>query len=200
MTVRKQAFDDNILAKLAKLKSFTLSDFKELGMAHSTLYNLISQGKITRLSRGIYSVTGLEPIGSEGDYIIANRKLEGECIIGGLTALAHYKLLDEVPRKIWLLVPPEVRTTDKRYRLLRTYRDLSIGIIKKKEYKIVSLERALIDALVYISKIGERVAKKAIVKAIRTKQTSEKKLFEMAKLQGETRVLNKHWQSILSGL
>jgi predicted transcriptional regulator of viral defense system len=190
----------SILTKLSKLKSFTLSDVRRLGLSHTSLYKLVKEEKIIKLTRGIYAVNGFESVGHEADYEIANKKFSGQSVIGGLTALSHYKLIDEVPSKIWLLVPPIVRTTDKKYRLIRTSKNLSIGVENYSGYKIVSLERALLDALVCITKIGERTSKLAIIRALRSRMTTEAKIFEMAKKLKVLKVLDRHWQSILAGL
>jgi predicted transcriptional regulator of viral defense system len=189
-----------LLAQLAKLPSFTLAEANEAGLSHPEVLRLLEEKKVTRLQRGIYSVAGNEPVGEEGDYALADRKLEGRGVIGGLTALSHYSLLDESPSQIWVLVPPEVRTTDKKYRLLRTSRDLTEGVQDKGQYRISTLERALIDALVYATKIGEQVGQLAILRALRRKLTTPEKIFSMANKMDKLPVLEKVWPSILAGL
>lgn len=189
-----------LLKKLSKLSSFTLSEAIKIGLSHPVLLRLVKDGKVIRLQRGLYAVSGKEPIGEVGDYLTANKKFEGKGVIGGLTALSHYHLIEEIPTKLWILVPQTVRTTDKRYRLLRTNKDLNIGVLRKEGYRIVTLERALVDALWFSSKIGERVAVTAILKALRQKQTTPQKLFEVAKKMNAIKMLNKQWQPILAGL
>lgn len=189
-----------LLKKLSKHSSFTLGEAREIGISHPVLLRLLSEGKVTRLQRGIYSVTGSELPGKEGDFSRANKKFGGKAVVGGLTALSYYRLVEEIPTKIWMLVPPTLRTIDKKYRLLRTSKDLNIGVLDEGTYRIVSIERALVDGLVFSSKIGERVAISAILRAIRTKRTTSQKLFEIAKALDVMPILNKHWQLILAGL
>lgn len=191
---------EQLLRALRRKPNFTLNDARSAGISHPTLLRLVKRGKVTRLARGLYSVAGIEPIGETADYAIATRKLGTKAVIGGITALAHYHLIDEVPTQIWVLVPPEVRTTDRKYRLLRTKKNLDVGVDKTRAYRIVSLERALIDGLSFSTKIGLRIATTAIVRAIREGKTRESKLFSMAKKLDALPALESRWQVILGGL
>lgn len=197
---RKYQRYEPLLRKLSKINSFSMAEARAIGLSHPTILRLLKAGKTIRLERGIYAVPGSEVIGQDGDFAVANKKFSGKCVIGGLTALSFYKLVDEIPTKIWLLVPPQVRTTDKKYRLIRTTKNLSVGVIKKSSYRITSIERTLIDGLLYSSKIGEKASKLAIIRAIRNRLTNPQKLFEMAKKLDALPLLDSEWQSILAGL
>ena len=197
---RKYQRSEALLKKLSKLKSFNLSEAKKIGLSHPVLLRLVSEGKVTRLQRGFYAISGLEEEGSEGDFSIASKKFGDKAVIGGLTALAHYKLLDEIPTKIWMLVPPTVRTVDKKYRLLRTSKDLKVGVKDAGSFRIVSIERALVDGLIFSSKIGERLAITAMLRAIKSKKVKIEKVFEIAKKLDAMPILNKYWQLVLAGL
>lgn len=197
---RKYQKHEPVLRKLAKLPSFTIAEARKLGLSHPTLLALVSKGNVIRLERGIYAVSGSEVIGREGDFAVAHKKFSGHCVVGGLTALSYYQLLDEIPSKIWLLVPHHIRTTDRKYRLLRTKRSLSIGVIKKSSFNITSIERTLVDSLLFSPKIGEKVSKLAILRAIRNGLTTQQKVFEMAKKLELLPLLDREWQSILAGL
>ena len=190
----------NALQRLAAKGTFNLADARKAGLSHSTILRMLEREKVTRLERGLYAVSGNEPFGEEGDYSVVKKRFGPNAIIGGLTALSHYHLIDEVPSKIWVLVSPHIRTKERKYRLLRTKRSLTVGVIKEDDYQIVSLERALVDGLLYSSKIGERVVKTAILRAIKGKQTTQNKIFDMAKRLGALAVIDKEWQSILAGL
>lgn len=198
--IRNYRRHEPLLKKLSKQSSFTLKEANKIGVSHPVLLRLVREQKVTRLQRGIYSVTGSELPGNEGDFSRAHKKFDGKGVIGGLTALSHYHLVDEISTKIWILVPPTVRTVDKKYRLLRTTKDLNVGVRNFKNYQIVSIERALVDGLIYSSKIGERIVITAILRAIKTKKTTAQKLFEIAKKLDAMPILNKHWQLVLAGL
>lgn len=191
---------EQILIKLAKRATFTLPEARTNGISHQLLFQLLKRNKVIRLSRGIYAVSGSEDLGQEADYHLAQQKFGREVAVGGLTALFRYQLVDESPNKIWLLVPPTIRTSDKKYRLLRTSRDLRIGIEDHKTFRIASLERALVDAILFQAKIGEETAKSAIIKALRRKLTTPEKIFQIAKQLDVLSKLYEHWPSIQAGL
>ena len=81
--------------------------------------------------------------------------------MGGLTALFHYNLTSQAPKQTWVLVPPEKRVTSKSFRLIRTKKSLDIGVIEDDSFRIVSIERAIVEGFKLGSKIGERTAIKA---------------------------------------
>ncbi len=190
----------SILMQLAKRPSFTLSEARALGISHPVLLEMVKTDKVIRLSRGLYAVSGSEITGQEADYEIAQRKFGRKIAVGGLTALFRYQLVDASPSKIWLLVPSNIKTIDKKYRLLRTSRDIQIGIEDHKTFRIVSLERALVEAILYQSKIGEHVAKLAVIRALRQKLTTVEKIFDMAKRLEVLSRLDDAWPSIQAGL
>lgn len=188
------------IRELSRVPTFNLRDAARLGIPQTTVRRLVAQGIFTRLERGIYSVGDSEPLGEAADFAVACKRLGPNSVIGGLSALYEYGLIETVPQTIWVLVPPNVRATNRRYRLLRTKRNLSEGIITKDGYRITSIERTLVDALIFASKIGERNAKTAIIKALRSGLTNEKRVFQLAQKINALPILTKHWESILAGV
>ena len=69
-----------------------------------------------------------------------------------------------------------------------------MGVDYIDEFRIVSLDRALVEALKYQSKIGEGIAFKAITDAIKSGHTSEDQLYKMAKKLNMTSFLEKKWE------
>jgi len=186
------------LKKLEKLRVFTRSDIRKIGLPRSLFYKLIQDEKIEKLAHGFYLYTGTSNIEPEElDFIVACKKFGENSVIGGLSALAYYNLIEEIPHQIWVLVPDSKQTTNKFYRLIRTkYSSSSIGIEKHAYYKITTLERTLVEALLYASKIGLDTAIGAIVKAVKSKQTSLSKIGNMAERMNKKNVIKKHWLSI----
>ena len=64
-------------------------------------------------------------------------------------------------------------------------------------YRIVTLERAILEGLKFITKIGERTAVKAARDALAKRQTSELKLGKAAKELGLESVLIKYLEVIV---
>jgi len=130
-------------------------------------------------------------------FQIASAKFGPEVAIGGLSALYHYNLAEQVPGQIWVLVPPEKRTRVRGYKLIRTKTKLDREIVNERGYRIVTVERAILEGLKFITKIGERAAVKAAREALSHKQTTEMKLAKAARELGIEPVLTKYLEIIL---
>lgn len=186
-------------AQLKKLGPFTLAQAREIGISHQKLSLLVKEEKIHRMQRGIY----LHPkanIPREIDFQIAFKKFGPNSAVGGLTALFHYNLAEQVPKQTWVLVPPEKRVSSKKFRIIRTKTPLNIGIIEGNGYRIVSIERAIAEAFKLASKMGERTAIHACRVAIQQRQTTLKKIGMMAKELGLTSYFNKYSEAIIGSL
>lgn len=188
------------IKKLSRLGAFTLKDAARAGIPRSTVARLVEREIFTRLERGVYSVATNEPVGNSGDFVVACKRCGPLSVVGGLSALFEYGLIESVPTQVWVLVPQTVRISDSRYRLLRTKRNLTDGVLRKDGYRIASIERSILDALVFTSKIGERNAIAAAIKALKQGDVSEKKLFQLAGKIDALRYLDKYWQAIVAGV
>lgn len=185
--------------KLKKLGIFTLAQANEIGISQQSLSKLVKQEKIKRVDRGIF----LHPEASldrEYDFQIACAKLGPDAVIGGLSALFYYNLAEQVPKQTWVLVPPHKITSNRSYRLIRTQTPLDKGIVVGNGYKIVSIERAIVEAFKLASKMGERTAIKACRLAIQKRQTTLKKIGIVAKELGLASYLTKYSEAIIGSL
>jgi predicted transcriptional regulator of viral defense system len=185
---------------LYKLGRFTFKQAKDLGLSQREVAKLTRTGVIEKISRGIYEVVARALDPATRDFAVACISLGESSVIGGLTALFHYGLADEVPRKIWVLVPPSKYRVKKQYRLIRTKMDLTAGIERYPDYRITSLERTIIDTFIFSSKLGERLAYRAALRAIREKRTTPDKLFKVAQTLGVSDKLALHAQALFGGL
>lgn len=174
---------------------FTLAQGKEIGLSQQDISRLVAAKDLKRVGRGIY----LHPdanLDRDVGFQIASAKFGPEAAIGGLSALYHYNLAEQVPAQIWVLVPPEKRTRIRGYKLVRTKTRLDREIVNEKDYRIVTLERAVLEGLKLMTKIGERTAIKAARESLASRQTTEMKLAKSAKELGLESVLAKHLEVI----
>jgi predicted transcriptional regulator of viral defense system len=183
--------------KLKKLNLFTLSQAKELGISHQDLSRLVKEDKILRMGRGLYKHPK-SSLNREIDFQVACAKFGPHAIIGGLSALFYYNLIEQIPQQTWVIVSPEKKSIDTRHRLIRTKRSLDIGVIEGNRYRIVSIERAVVEGLKLATKIGERVAIKAARDAIKQKLTTLNKIGKMARDLGLDSYLTKYFEAIVS--
>lgn len=182
-------------SKLKKLGIFTLAQAEAVGLSQQSISRLVGMQKLKRMERGVYLHPEAE-LDQDVGFQIACAKFGPESAIGGLSALFHYNLAEQVPGHIWVLVPPEKRSSVRGYKLIRTKINLKHGIIKEKGYRIASVERAILEGLKLITKIGERTAVKAARDALAKKKTTELKLGQAAKELGLESVLIKYLEVI----
>lgn len=182
--------------KIKKLGVFTLAQGKALGISQQDISRLVAAKDLVRLERGIY----LHPnahLDRDVGFQIAYSKLGPASAVGGLSALYHYNLAEQVPGEIWVVVPPGKRTRVKGYKLIRTKTRLDKEIIDEKGYRIVTVERAVLEALKFITKIGERTAIRAARESLAQRKTTEAKLARAAKELKLEEVLAKNLELIL---
>ena len=174
---------------------FTLARGKEIGLSQQDISRLVAAKDLKRVSRGIY-VHPDAKLDQDAGFQIAFARLGPDAAIGGLSALLHYNLAEQVPGEVWVLVPPRKKTRVRGYKLIRTKTRLDKEIVDEKGYRIATIERAVLEGLKYITKIGERTAFKAARKSLVNRQTTEMKLAKAAKELGLESVLAKYLEVI----
>ncbi len=182
-------------ARIKRLGVFTLPQAEEIGLSQQSISRLVASDDLKRVGRGVY----LHPkavLAQDVGFQIAYAKFGPDAAIGGLSALYHYNLAEQVPGQIWVVVPPGKRTRIRGYKLLRTKTRLDKEIIDEKGYRIVSVERAILEGLKFITKIGERTGIKAAREALANRQTTELRLGRAARELGLESVLAKYLEVI----
>ena len=182
---------------LKNLGLFTTAQAEKMGFSRPALSRMVESGKLLRVGRGIYRHPKAT-VTREIDFQIACAKFGPDAAIGGLTALFYYNLAEQVPQETWVIVPPETRTKEKGYRLMRTKAPLNVGVTTKNGYKIATVERALVEGLRFASKIGERTAIGAVRKAFAQKLTNQAKLGRAAKELGLLSAVQRFLEAIVA--
>ena len=190
-----------------KLQAMGLFKFnevqKKIGISRSTLYRWTNKGFIKHISRGLYIHPALDLQSSvfpeHLDFAIACSHFGSKSAIGGLSALFYYGLIEQAPEQVWLLVPSfrKDESTQKRYKCLRTHTSLKIGIDKKEYFRITNMERTLLEAMKFATKIGQRIAISSTRKALKEGLTTEKRLVQMSSRLKMKNVLKKYWEAII---
>lgn len=161
---------------------FTYKEAIALGANKYILKKLINEEIIEKLGRNIYQRIRLEDNGEEAQYHMATLRCGLPSSICLLTALECYHVTDQISKQVWILVPEYKRVSSKDLRLVRSRNpQWKIGIQKMKGYSITTLERTLIDCLLYKKIIGTSVAIESIKNAIAQKKVKLGDIYDMAK-------------------
>ena len=188
---------NSYLARLEEVGVFRIADARRLKISQSTLSRLVQSGSLLRLGTGLYLHPDSKIPPEERDYALACSKFGPRSVVGGMSALFHYGLIEQVPQRIWIMVPQQIKTTDRLYRCIRTQTDSSCGTEDHGHYRITNLERSLVEAFRYSSKIGLRIALRATRTALVEKKTTLQKIIQQAKALGLEKFVKKHWEAII---
>ncbi len=156
------------LGPLLKKPLFTSKEAKELGIHPALLSYYAKKGLIRRLSRGVYQSTESPPLDFQwGDLIEAVYAVR-RGIVCLLSALAIYKLTDEIPRQHWIGVRHGTDAVSGPHLKIVRFRNLDLGKttieLDGASIPIFDRERTIIDAFRLLSR---EVAVKALKMALK---------------------------------
>ena len=166
-------------------RPFSAQEALSLGLSKATLTRRVATGQFDRLSRGVYQISGRDDETGEDRYRMATLRCGTPSAVCLLSALEHYHVTDQITQQVWVLVPEPKRVASKELKLVRARNpQWDVGIRKTKHYWITTLERTLIESLVYKRLIGSQVALGAVKQAVAQKKVRLSKLYDMAKKMG----------------
>ena len=158
---------------------------------------MVEKGEVTKIGFDAYHHKDLNIVPEDAEFGAACLLLGESSYIGGASALFFYNLIDQAPHQIWIVVPSKVTSHNKLYRLIRTKENLSIGIVQHEWFRIASMERSILDAFHFQSKIGGiEMALRAAKIAIKEHSVKANDLLNLAREIGWERDILKHWEAI----
>lgn len=184
--------------ELKRLGIFRTIDAIRAGVSQRTVSRMASAGVLERMEHGIFMHKDFERP-ENAEFIVACLRVGSESVVGGLTALVYYALSEQIPSQTWVMVPNSNRGTyPKTYRVLRTKHDPKVEIVDHGNWRIVTIERAIIEAFAYSTKIGYQTALAAARTAIAEEKTTDDKLYRAAKDLGLWKLMTKYWEAIVA--
>ena len=179
---------------------FTLKQAIESGLSRRQVESKVAEGTFLKVGHGLYLNPNSGISAEYADFIAACEKLGENSYVGGLSALFYYGLIDTPPQQIWVVVYHTKRTVEKKYKLIRTRKIYEYGIVNRDNFRICDINRAVVDAFRYSSKIGTRTAFTSAVRAITDKKTTVSEILKTAKNLECEKMMKKHINTILGML
>lgn len=138
------------------------------GIYQRTLLELIKQGKLELISRGIYRLTSHSRISDPDLVTVATRIPRG--VICLTSALSFHKITTQIPREVSIALPRNFRTPRLKHPPISIHRfhgeAFSMGIEKHildgVEIKIYSAEKTLADCFKFRNKLGMDIVLEAM--------------------------------------
>lgn len=160
----------------------------EQGISRYTLYSLRDKGVIEQVSRGVYRLVELPPIGNP-DLVTVSLRFPN-AVICLVSALAYHDLTTQVPHDVSVAVARESRLPSLTYPPVRPHRfsdkAYKAGIEKHRldgvPVKIYSPEKTLADCFKFRNKIGMDVVLEAL------KLYKERKKFKLGEMLKYARI------------
>lgn len=193
---------DALLKLLRRRGMVRLAEFKQRGITAATASRLVREGRIVRLSRGLYQLPDA-PMHAHHTLAEASKRVP-KGVICLLSALAFHDLTDQLPPKVWLALGRKDWTPRVEYPPLRIarYSDeaLRTGIethrIEGVAVRITSVTRTLADAFRYRREIGIAVCIEALRAALKHRKAKPAEIAQQAVDSGVWKTMQPYLEAL----
>ncbi len=159
-----------------------MSEALYAGIHRRMLYSMLEAGVIGQLSRGLYRLADLPPLGNP-DLVSVSLKIPNG-VICLISALAYHEITTQVPHEVYVALDRGTEAPRMNHPPLRVFwfseESFTVGIEKHKidsvPVRIYSPEKTIADCFKYRNKIGLDIAIEAL------KLYREKKHFKVDEL------------------
>lgn len=164
---------------------FTYEEAIHKGLNQYTLAKLMSEGVIERVAKGVYIPSNYDDTNPESQFHLATLQCGTPSCICLLSALDFYHVTDQIPHKIWVMVPHIKRVRNKKLQLIRTRNPYwGRGIDKTNNYWITTPARTLVECLLYKNRLGSDVVLNALKRALQDKKVKLQDILRIANQMG----------------
>lgn len=140
----------------------------ELGIHPRTLYRLRDEGRLERVSRGVYRLASLPPLSNPDLTTVALRV--PRAVVCLISALDYHELTVEIPHQVYIALPRGTRTPTIDYPPLRVFRftgeALTAGIMEVDfegvTVRIYDPTKTVVDCFRFRNKLRLDVALEAL--------------------------------------
>lgn len=186
---------DKLLEFAGQRKIFRAHDVEEkLGISRNYIQRLVDEGKLFKVSRGIYSLT--EHDFTETQSLIEVAVKAPKAVVCLLSALQFHDLTTQNPFEVWIAVDRETRIPKIDSVLTRAFRfsskiyqaGIEAHLIDGVELKVYSAAKTVADCFWYEKTVGLDVAIEALRDVWRKRKATIGELYHFAEIR---RVKNK---------
>jgi len=173
------------------------------GIHPRTLYAMRDAGVIVRLSRGLYRLAELPPLGNPDLVTVARKVPRG--VVCLVSALTFHQLTTQVPHQVHLALPPGSKSPRLDYPPLHIFRfsgpALTEGIevheVDGVGVRIYSPEKTLADCFKHRRKIGVDIAVEALRLYHQRRPLRASELLRYARICRVERVMRPYLEAVL---
>lgn len=173
------------------------------GIHPRTLYALRDAGKLECLSRGLYRIADLPPLGNP-DLVAVSLKIPNG-VICLISALAWHELTTQIPHEVYLALPRGAEPPRLDHPPIRVFwftgKAFSEGIeiheVDGVSVRIYGVEKTLADCFKYRNKIGLDTAVEALKRYVGSRRVQVDKLMAFARICRVDKVMRPYLEALL---
>jgi predicted transcriptional regulator of viral defense system len=173
------------------------------GIHPAALYQLVQDGQLVRLTRGLYRLTSAHEFSNPDLAVVAAKA--PDAVVCLISALAFHGITTQVPRVVYLAVPrgqyaglrlrtPPVKI--HRFDVTTFDQGIEVHAIDGVPVRIYGAVRTIVDCFKYRNKLGLDVAIEALRFARVRKRASNREILEVARLLRQERVMAPYLESV----
>lgn len=193
---------DQILALAQHQRLLRAADVRERGWSPQLLLSLCQAGKLQRVSRGLYSLPGID-IGEHQTLAEVCHRVP-KAVLCLLTALQFHGVGTQAPHEVWIALPEGTRTPSMDYPPLRVARlrgdAYSEGIETVTQQgatiRVYSVAKTVTDCFKFRHKIGLDVALEALKDAWRSRRVTMDDLSHFARVNRVERAMQPYLEAV----
>lgn len=174
---------EQLLGRLGPV--FRWSQAQEAGLSDPVLYRLVDEGRLERLSHGLYRLAEAEVVDLDLVVVAAANDRATICLA---SALARHGLVDQIPPRIHVAVPrgvraPKLAAPVRWHHFATETFDLGRDVLELDGGFTVGLyspERSIVDAYRFRHLEGDELGREALKAWLRLRGSQPSPLLEMA--------------------
>jgi predicted transcriptional regulator of viral defense system len=181
------ALNTREVVDLARTRIVRSRELEAQGVSRSLLRELVADGELIRVGRGLYTATDF-PITESHSLAIAAKRYP-EAVVCLLSAAQFHGITEEMPAAVWLAVPRSARVprpSDFQIRAVRIKDELfPYGIeehqVEGAKVQVYSVARTVADCFKFRNQLGISVAVDILQRAWLRREATADQLWDAAK-------------------
>ncbi len=173
------------------------------GIHAGTLYSLRDSGELERISRGLYRLAELPPLGNPDLVRVAKRV--PRAVVCLISALNHHGLTTEIPREVQIALPRGTKTPRLEYPPIRVFRfsdpalreGVDVEVLDGQDIRIFSPEKSIADAFKFRNQLGVGVAVEALKAGLENRSVRPAQLVEFGRVCRVDKVMRPYLEALI---
>lgn len=178
-------------------------DVKDRGFHPEHLRRLVQKGHLMRLSRGVYAPADFEATEHHGLVQVSIRMPKS--VVCLLSALLFHDLTTQLPRKVWIAIPPKARAPGLEWPPVEVHRfsgrSFSEGWTEHQlegvSVRVFDPAKTVADCFKFRNTVGLDVAMEALRDCLRQKRPTVDELIHYAKICRVDKVMRPYLEAMV---